>query len=239
MGGGKPGITRAPTAPASRLCIGVTGHRSVHRDVAANLDRIENCLEAVFDCIAATCAAADPLARSPAARVRLHCLLADGIDQLAARLALERSWELSSPLPFGRRLNSAINAAPTTIEDVRALLNGEAPAGAVTAGKAAALEGFYGKGRLFELAECDERIGALLLAQHAVNATTATTQLFAAEASSRVALAGTVMIEQSDLIIAVWDGNTTAHVGGTGHTVAAALDLGAPVLCIDPAQPEA
>jgi hypothetical protein len=238
MGSVKPGASRAPIAPVSRLCIGVTGHRSAHRGVAANLSRIDSCLEAVFNCIAAACAAADPLAGDRVASVRLHCLLADGIDQLAARLALERSWELSSPLPFGRRLNSAINAAPTTIEDVRALLNGDAPADAATSANAAVLEAYYGKGRLFELAECDDRIAALLLAQYGVSATSATTLLFAAEASKRVALAGTVMIEQSDLIIAVWDGNTTAHVGGTGHTVSTALDLGAPVLCINPTRPE-
>ncbi|MBS0481143.1 MAG: hypothetical protein JSR96_03135 [Proteobacteria bacterium] len=37
--------------------------------------------------------------------------------------------------------------------------------------------------------------------------------------------------------MAVWDGITTAHVGGTGHTIAVALEQGAPVVWIDPANP--
>jgi hypothetical protein len=49
-------------------------------------------------------------------------------------------------------------------------------------------------------------------------------------------MAGRVMIEQSDIIVAVWDGVTRSHVGGTGHTIAAALELGTSVVWIDPAR---
>jgi hypothetical protein len=62
--------------------------------------------------------------------------------------------------------------------------------------------------------------------------------MFNAECSRRVALAGRVLIEQSDILIGVWEGASTAHVGGTGHTVAAALELGAPVIWVNPAEPE-
>ncbi|MBK9587951.1 MAG: hypothetical protein IPO50_05005 [Sphingomonadales bacterium] len=41
------------------------------------------------------------------------------------------------------------------------------------------------------------------------------------------------MIEQSDVLIAVWDGITPGAVGGTRHTIAAALAHGAPVIWID------
>ena len=50
-------------------------------------------------------------------------------------------------------------------------------------------------------------------------------------------MAGRVMIEQSDLLIAVWDGIAHNLPGGTGHTIAAALEQGAPVIWIDPARP--
>lgn len=240
MGRGRPIVSEAPPAPARRLCIGVTGHRAAHPAIAANRDRIALCLSSIFDRIAdgfaATSAMSDAL---PTARVRLHCLLADGTDQMAARLALDRGWELSCPLPFGRRLNTAINAVPTTLEDARALLVGEPVADGATAVRAAALEAFHGEARLFELAERDERIAALMLAHHAAPDAAEPARLFAAETSKRVALAGIAMVEQSDLIVAVWDGTTTAHVGGTGHTIAAALNVGAPVICIDPAKPEA
>ncbi len=46
------------------------------------------------------------------------------------------------------------------------------------------------------------------------------------------------MIEQSDFIIGVWNGISEAYVGGTGHTIATALDQGVAVLWIDPAAPE-
>lgn len=62
---------------------------------------------------------------------------------------------------------------------------------------------------------------------------------FEALASDNVALAGRVMIERTDLVIAVWDGKVANLPGGTGHTVTAALTMGTPVLLIDPAAPEA
>jgi hypothetical protein len=49
----------------------------------------------------------------------------DGLDQMAAGQALSRGWELVAPLPFGRTLNAAINALPTTAAEARFLLTGE------------------------------------------------------------------------------------------------------------------
>ncbi len=46
------------------------------------------------------------------------------------------------------------------------------------------------------------------------------------------------MIEQSDFLIAIWDGATHALVGGTGHTIQVALETGAPVVWIDANAPE-
>jgi hypothetical protein len=46
------------------------------------------------------------------------------------------------------------------------------------------------------------------------------------------------MIEQSDFVIAIWDGTTRALVGGTGHTIQAALEAGAAVVWIDVDAPE-
>jgi hypothetical protein len=46
------------------------------------------------------------------------------------------------------------------------------------------------------------------------------------------------MIEQSDLVIGIWDGVSRAYVGGTGHSITVALDHGVPVLWIDPAKPD-
>lgn len=232
--------SEAPPTPARRLCIGVTGHRATHPGFAANHARIATSFSAILERIAEGIAAAPPIQGAPpTAPARLHCLLADGIDQLAARRALGHGWELSCPLPFGRRLNTAINAAPVSTADARALLAGERVDDVPTAARAEALEALYCEARLFELAECDARIAALFLARCESPESSELTRLFNAETSQRVALAGIAMVEQSDIVIALWDGITTAHVGGTGHTMAAALERGAPVLWIDPAEPEA
>jgi hypothetical protein len=95
----------APPAPAVRLSIGVTGHRAGNAAFAANDARIELVLGQVFDLMQSALG-------EGTAPVRLHCLLADGADQIAARGGLGRGWELIAPLPFGRDLNVAINAVP-------------------------------------------------------------------------------------------------------------------------------
>ena len=49
--------------------------------------------------------------------------------------------------------------------------------------------------------------------------------------------AGTVMLDQSDLVIAVWDGAGPARSGGTAEIVAEAQLRDIPVLCIPPRDP--
>ena len=50
--------------------------------------------------------------------------------------------------------------------------------------------------------------------------------------------AGRTMLAQSDLIIAVWDGQPSRGTGGTAEVVREALAKGLPVVRIDPARPE-
>ena len=100
-----------------------------------------------------------------------------------------------------------------------------------------AIRALYGQARLFELADDDPEVEAAFLAMHDAPDNRAAAQIFAADSSLRVALAAKLVIEQSDFIIAVWDGERTSLVGGTGHTVAAALETGAPVIWIDAAAP--
>lgn len=168
--------------------------------------------------------------------VRLHNLLVDGTDQVAAELALARGWELAVPLPFGAGLNLAINARPVTPEDAAALLRGEVPADAEVAARAAAIRAVTAQAQMFELADRDAAVEALWLAMLADPDDRAAARAFDTLASDSVALAGRVMIERTDLLIAVWDGKIANLPGGTGHTIAAALTMGTPVLLIDPAR---
>ena len=219
-----------PPLPAPILSLGVTGHRASNAAFAAHEARITAVMDQLFTAIAA---AAGP------AQVRLHSLLADGSDQLAASAALARGWELVAPLPFGRALNLAINAHPASPLDARRLLAGEAALEPETASRAAALLALAGRARLFELADADAAIAPLFLAMVDAPGDVAAAGRYASAASRRVALSGRVMIEQSDLMVAVWDGASRDAVGGTGHTLASALAAGACVILIDARNPEA
>ena len=224
----------APPPPAARFSIGVTGHRSGNVALTANRARVEAVLAELFAAIDAV-TAAEP---TPPAPTRLHCLLADGVDQIAASGALARGWDLVAPLPFGHALNIAINAQPASADDARALLAGGEVADPETQRRAMVIRELGQRAALFELAERDAKIAALYLAKMDAPTDIAKAQTFSAHSSERVALAGRVLIEQSDIIIGVWDGASTSLLGGTGHTIAAALELGAAVIWINAHHPE-
>ena len=116
----------APEIPQPRLSLGITGHRLANPVMAANQVGVEAALAAIFARIEAI--AAGDATDGAAAPVRLHSLLIDGVDQIAAEAALARNWQLVAPLPFGHRLDCAINALPETVKDAEALLAGGQPA---------------------------------------------------------------------------------------------------------------
>lgn len=218
-----------------RLSVGVTGHRAAHPIYRENLAAITETLASILDLIAA--AAAEP-ADNPPAPTRLHSLLADGADQLAAELALQRGWELVAPLPFGANLNCAVNAHPETAEDARNLIAGHDPRDEGVMARAKPIRALYKRALVFELADADERVAAAFLATMENPNDRTASENFNAEASQHVALAARIVVEQSDLVIAIWDGAHKTHVGGTGHTVSTALNMGAAVICIDPRDPK-
>ena len=229
----------APAAPRVRLCLGVTGHRADHPSYAPRAQAIESAVCRVLEEIAKVVGSVTPPFGEPLAPIRMQSLMADGTDQMAAHEGLRRGWDLVALLPFGEALNCAINAGPRTAGDARALLAGLEPADSDVHRRAAALRSITAQAQVFELADADAAIAEHYLAMHDAPGDTGRAEVFRADSSVRVALAGQVMIEHSDLVIAVWDGARTSLVGGTGHTVAAALDLGTPVLWVDPAAPDA
>jgi hypothetical protein len=229
----------APDPPAVRLSLAITGHREDHPLYAANRARIEATLKSAFDAIDAAIAETPSPYGAPFAPTRLHTLLAGGADQAAARVARARAWEVHAPLPFGRELYAAIIARASSAADVHALLDGRPPSDAAAARRADDFYALSKQSLLFELADDDEDIRAALLSRLEAPSDQKLGDLYAAKVSARVALAARLMIEQSDILIAVWDGESTLLVGGTGHTVATALQLGSDVIWIDPAAPEA
>jgi hypothetical protein len=228
----------APPMPVVRLCLGVTGHREDNPSFAVNRTAIVAALEQVLDEIDAAVAAEH---HGPIAPTRLHCLLADGTDQVAAQSALARGWDLIAPLPFGLALNAAINSHPTTESEARALLFGTPgdcdDCSAKLRECAAQIRTLASRSRLFELADRDDAMRELFLEKLRFPSDARKAATFTAESSLRVALAGRVMVEQSDILVAVWDGLTRALIGGTGHTIQIALETGASVIWIDTHQP--
>jgi hypothetical protein len=241
-GDSQKGLVAAPPPPRVRLCLGISGHREDNPAFTVNRARIGATIDQILDAIAALLVEEQQTHGSPLAATRLHSLLAEGADQMAAEAALARGWELVAPLPFGLGLNVAINAHPLNAAEARALLGGEdadarACSPAVHA-RAARIRDLAARAALFELADRDDVISELFLAKLQRPDEARIAQVFAAESSLRAALAGRVMIEQSDFLIAIWDGATRALVGGTGHTIQQALETGSPVVWIDANAPE-
>jgi hypothetical protein len=228
----------APPPPGVRLSIGVTGHRAGHPAYAPNAGRIETALRGVLDLLESAVAGLTPPFGAPFAPIRMHALLADGADQLAAQAALDRGWDLIAPLPFGLRLYRAINALPADAADARALLTGSAPADRAVAQRAEAVDAVSSRARLFELADDDDRIEAAFLAMHDAPGDRTRAEAFRADCAARIAMGGRLLAEQSDILIAIWDGARTSLVGGTGHTAAAALQQGGVVIWINALAPE-
>jgi hypothetical protein len=226
----------APAAPPARLHLAITGHREGNAAFAANRVRIEAVLGEVLDIVAD--AAKAEMAHVEIAPPRFHSMLSEGADLMGADQALTRGWELVAPLGFGFDLNVAINALPTNAADARAMIAGECPADAKVKERADTIRAMAARARLFEMADRDEAIASLFVSslQHPDDRRKAET--FAAECSLRVDLAARVMLEHSDLLVAIWDGVTRAFIGGTGHCVHLALEIGAPVVWIDANAPD-
>lgn len=228
-----------PPPPCVRLSLGVTGHRATHAAWEANGPRIQQCLSRILDIVDEAVSSSGTPFGQPIGRTRLHTVLADGVDQLSAREALRRGWELVVPLPFGSALNRALNSRPATVSDARALLAGERCLDPQADARAAAIDELAARARVLELAEQDAAMGSAFLASLASPDDRSLVDAFNADVSQRVALASRVLVEQADIIIAVWDGARTSFAGGTGHTVAAALEHGTSVIWIDALEPEA
>jgi len=226
--------------PTPTLAIGVTGHRGSHPSYPQDPARLDAALTALLERLEVAAHGAAIHASGPDLKraCRLITLLADGVDHLAAKIALSREWQLTAPLPCGLALNTAINAQPHSVDDARAILSGKDPSDPAVQSRAAAINELASAANLFELAEEDDLIAPLYLTAIERPDDPAAVSAFLHEGSRRAALAGRVLIEQSDILIAVWDGAGTANQGGTGHTALLALEAGVPVIWIDPSHPE-
>ena len=227
-------LSHSIALPPARLCLAITGHRESNTAFATNRSAIETSLSAVFD-LADSVAAAQNDARGV---TQLASLLAHGADLIAVSQAKARNWDIVAPLPFGLDLNIAINADPENAHDAEALLQHRAVDNPGLTSRAAHIRSFAGHARLFELAEEDAKVLLLFIEMLRRPEDPIAARGFTNVASDRVATAGRVMIEQSDVVVAIWDGVTPGSIGGTRHTIATALNLGTPVIWINATRPD-
>lgn len=225
----QPSTAWPPVIWRPHLSLGITGHRPDNPTFAANEEAVKAALLSVFETIETI---RRNFASGLSSDVRLHGLLARGVDQIAADYALAHGWQLVAPLPFGAGLNMAINSAASTRADVEALCEGRTAADPHVERRAATIRALMDQANVFEIADRDDEIRRLLIASLDQPGDEAVVRRLGALCSDNVGLAGRIMIERVDLLIAVWDGKWTDLEGGTGHTVFAALENGTPVLVI-------
>ena len=212
-----------------RLSVGITGHRANNLAYSDNASGIEGALDSVF--------AAIDSSKNEEVKPRLHALLALGTDLMAVEIALRRGWQVTAPLPFGRALNVAINAQPHTVEDARNMLQGLTATDPVVAANAKRISDLASRATCFELAERDASMTQMFLDSLQSPISPDAVHGFSVSASDRAALAGQAMIDQIDLLIAVWDGHSPGPVGGTKHTIARTLEMGIRVLWVNANNP--
>ena len=225
--------------PEAYLDIGITGHRSGHPVFSANREDIAKSLTKLLALLGRMATdeagAGDSIS---VARVQMHSLLAYGADLMGVHAAIANGWTVAAPLPFGRALNLAINAQPTNLMDMDALLNSEAIGDATASRRAKEISEIVDQVHLFELAEQDQEVEALYRAHLTAPNDETAKHAFVAICSDRAAMAARVMVEHSDLLIGIWDGETRGAIGGTRHTIEAALEQGIAVVWIDARNPD-
>lgn len=232
------GISGLRTPPII-LDIGITGHRSRHPIFSHNRMAISESLSRLIDLLERV--AHETLNDSgdgDLPLIRLHSMLAYGADIMAVDAARAKGWPVVAPLPFGRALNLAINAHPTNLADMQAVLEGHAAADPDTALRAAEIETIAKQVSLFELAEQDKDVEAYYRAHLGAPDDRLAEQAFVGICSDRAAMAARVMVEHSDILVGIWDGVTRGTVGGTRHTIESALEQGITVIWIDAANPD-
>ncbi len=206
--------TAPPRVPAV-LRVGVTGHRpDASKRAAPDTEALRAVVSTVLSTVNRTVevtaighahlfAARTPEAENSAACVvRIISALAPGPDQWVAHAALELGCELQCVLPFSRE---------ESLEDIRSQPDrpgGEADAEYWSLIAAAS--------SIFELD------GRIVRAANGARVPDPASYL----------TAGRMVLRQSDLVIALWDGRPAQGTGGTGQIVMEALKAGTPVVWV-------
>ncbi len=173
------------------LRVGITGHRSLSADQAAEIRvRVREVLSTIGD--AASKVTQDPKSghASKSPLLRIISPIAEGADRLVAQEGLSAGYQLQCPLPFLREEYDHDFKSEDSKQEFNDLLS-----------KATAV---------FELD--GDRANESLAYQ----------------------TVGRVMLAQSDLVIAIWDGKPANGQGGTAQIVAEAASQEIPIIWLQP-----
>jgi hypothetical protein len=232
-------IATSASPPKARLTfrVGVVGHRPnrLHR---ANVDilteRIYKALKSVRDAVKDFSNNNHDFFAHGAPRLRALSSLAEGTDRYFAKAALELDYELCCPLPFPREEfendfkppKSKERHGANSVMDFRSILD--------EAGKKLIkleLESESGVDSLVDskwiLLETIEKSSPVVFELDGIRG----------EDEKAYAAASQVILNQSDLLIVVWDGGTESKPAGTYETLGKALAFHVPVLWIDARDP--
>ncbi|GAA4642949.1 hypothetical protein GCM10023115_09090 [Pontixanthobacter gangjinensis] len=210
------------------LHVGITGHREGNRAFDANKVEVKSVLTKVLEALA------DQIGETQHV-VRLVTCLAHGADMLAAAIAKDRGWQVDAPLPFGRALNQVINTAELSADEFRDALKGISPRSGAAKRNWQMLAELTDYANCFELAEQDDLVREALANEASPISNAVSSKEASHLLSDRSIAASMVMIEQSDVLVAIWDGSSHNAPGGTRDTISKALHLDLPVIWINPA----
>ncbi|MFZ1742668.1 MAG: hypothetical protein WAT93_07430 [Pontixanthobacter sp.] len=218
------------------LHIGITGHREGNAAFDANKPQINDALMQLLDGLAAL---PDRSSDPQFCEMRIITCLAHGADLMAAGIARDRKWPVSAPLPFGKDLNMAINTPQMGNLEVLAALDGVQPQSEAASQNWKFLSELTEYAHCFALAEQDDPVRAAIKRREDAGAGLAAISVaelhdIGALLAERSHAASMIMLEQSDVLIAIWDGSTSNALGGTRDTINKALHLDIPVIWINP-----
>lgn len=224
----------ASTDALRLFSIGVTGHREGNASYDANEGAIRQAFEELLDAISQRLAR---LEGKVPPDLRLVTNLAHGSDLMAAEVALGREIDVLAPLPFGKSVNLALNTPDVELDEAARLAGGALPEGERQNAHFARHCDVLDRAQCFELADQDKRLRERLERLVANPSNRGFQQDFDNLVAKRSKAASQITVEQSDLLIAIWDGVATSARGGTRDTMAAALAADIPVVWLDARDP--
>ncbi len=203
-----PELSPFPLRPSCNLRTGISGHR-LQSGRTFDVDVVHRAMAIVFNDAEAWLAGLhNPAFRGDKSEISLISALADGADQMAVTAFSER------PARDGlrRRLEAVI---PFSADVYAETFHNPADAAVMRA----------------QVAQAD----AVLVLGDWVPRQGAKASPFTVHwRDQRYATVGDIIVRQSDLLLAVWDGMAGAGPGGTAHTIAQAIAERIPVVSIHP-----